>query len=300
MSVKRLSSLNLLRTFESAARLQSFKLAAEELHITSSAVSQQIRDLESQLDVKLFNRQGQGLVLSEAGRHYWQDINPLLLAITRSTEALRQRYSCTMLRVSLMPPVANNVVFPHLHDFQQAHPDIKLRLDVTLANADLLHSSVDLAIRFGEPPWQGCEHRKLLAVSIQPVCPAAINKAFDLTGHPLNLRHAPLIHMTSRPQAWPEFFAKTGLGTPSPTDEFYVDDYPAALEAARSLGVALALYPLENPLLEKQLLVAPYPPLGPIGAIYAVCAEGRLQEPAIQSFLDWLTSQLNRLKPSLN
>lgn len=71
-SVKRLSSLNLLRTFESAARLQSFKLAAEELHITSSAVSQQIRDLESQLDVKLFDRQGQGLVLSEAGRHYWQ------------------------------------------------------------------------------------------------------------------------------------------------------------------------------------------------------------------------------------
>ena len=59
--------------------------------------------------------------------------------------------------------------------------------------------------------------------------------------------------------------------------------------------MALALYPLENPLLEKQLLVAPYPPLGPIGAIYAVCAEGRLQEPAIQSFLVWLTSQLNRL-----
>lgn len=292
---KKLSSLNLLRTFESAGRLQSFKLAAIELYMTPSAVSQQMRELAEQLGVELFVRQGQGLMLSDAGRQYWQEINPLLIAITRSTDALRRQYSGTILRVSLMPSVANNIVLPHLRDFQSAHPDIELRLDVTLANADLLHSSIDLAIRFGEPPWHGCVHHKLLDVFIQPICPAAVAKTFSLIGQPHNLAHAPLIHMTNYPRAWSIFFSHIGLGNPPSKNAFYVDDYPAAIEAARNVGVALALYPLENPLIASQQLIAPYPPVGPISAIYAVSAAGRIQEPAIEAFLQFLKPLLNHL-----
>jgi LysR family glycine cleavage system transcriptional activator len=291
----KLSSLNLLRAFEAAVRLGSFREAAAELCVTPSAVSQQIRLLEEQLGVALFERQGQGISPSNAGRQYWQEVAPLLAGIARATEGLRRRYSRTLLRVSLMPPVASRVVFPHLREFQDQHPDIELRLDVALAQADLLHSPVDLAIRFGEPPWAGCEHRALLPLFIQPVCPPAVDREFQLTGHPENLKRAPLIHMTGRPHAWPEFFAHTGLGPAQPAQEFHVDDYPAAIEAARNLGVALATYPLEKPLVDSDELAAPYPPLGPIGSVYAVTAAGRLDEPAIRAFLGWLEVRLAAL-----
>lgn len=290
-----LSSLNLLRAFEAAARLGGFRAAADELCVTPSAVSQQVRQLEEQLGVALFERHAQGITLSAAGRQYWEEIAPHLAGLARATETLRRRHARALLRVSLMPPVASRVVFPHLREFQQRHPDIELRLDVALAQADLLQAPVDLAIRFGEPPWPGCEHRELLPLFIRPVCPPAIDREFALTGHPERLKHAPLIHMSGRPDAWPEFFARTGLGPAQPAAEFHVDDYPAAIEAARSLGVALATWPLEQPLIDRGELAAPLPPLGPIGAVYAVALKGRLAEPALQAFLDWLQARFAAL-----
>jgi LysR family glycine cleavage system transcriptional activator len=290
-----LSSLNLLRAFEAAARLGGFKAAADELCVTPSAVSQQVKLLEEQLGVALFERHPQGIALSEAGKLYWPEISPHIAGLARATETLRRRHARAPLRVSLMPPVASRVVFPHLREFQQRHPDIELRLDVALAQADLLHAPVDLAIRFGEPPWPGCDHRELLPLYVQPVCPPAIDREFRLTGHPEHLKSAPLIHMTGRPNAWPEFFSRTGLGPAQPAAEFHVDDYPAAIEAARSLGVALATWPLEKPLTDQGELAAPFPPLGPIGAVYAVARKGRLDEPAILAFLDWLAERFAAL-----
>jgi LysR family transcriptional regulator, glycine cleavage system transcriptional activator len=290
-----LSSLNLLRTFEVAGRHLSFTLAAEELCITTSAVSQQIRKLEEELGITLFERQPRGLALSDAGESYWRDIQLHLEGIDRSTRALIQPASRT-LRVSLMPPLASRIVLPRLADFQQRHPDIELRLDASLRYADLGKQDIDLAIRFGQPPWPGCVHEKLLDLYVLPVCPPAMAAAHDLAHHPERLAQLPLIQMTERPDSWTRFFAMAGLGKPATDKQFFVDDYPAAIEAAETVGVALAILPLEQPLLDSKRLAAPWPAIGPLPeSVYAVMRADQSARSDIQAFLDWLKVQLASL-----
>ncbi|MCC1496652.1 LysR substrate-binding domain-containing protein [Alcanivorax sp. 1008] len=290
-----LSSLNLLRTFEVAGRHLSFTLAADELCITPSAVSQQMRKLEEDLGVALFERQPRGLILSESGERYWRDIQQHLDGIDRSTRALTRQSSRT-LRVSLMPPLASRIVLPRLTDFQQRHPDIELRLDASLRYADLGKQDIDLAIRFGQPPWPGCVHEKLLDLYVLPVCPPAMASEHDLSHHPERLAQLPLIQMTERADSWTRFFAMSGLGKPCSDKQFFVDDYPAAIEAAETVGVALAILPLEQPLLDSKRLAAPWPALGPLPeSVYAVMREDQAERTDIQTFLNWLKTQLDSL-----
>lgn len=283
------SSLNLLRTFEVAGRHLSFRDAAAELCVSPAAVSQHVRTLEEELGLPLFERIHRGLRFTEAGRQYWQSVHEHLTALQRSTEAVRRRGQRLLLRVSIMPPLASRVVLPALDDFQEKHPDIELRLDSSLRNVDLRAGDADLAIRFGAPPWPGCESRKISDLYVLPVCPPAMAEKYDLKNHPENLARMPLIHMTERPEAWPRFFRQTGLGPAEPAREYHVDDYPAAVDAAETLGVALAVLPPEQPLLDSHRLAAPFPPMGPMDeAIHAVWPENSSLPGAIERFLAWL------------
>lgn len=291
------TSLNLLRTFEVAGRHLSFTLAGQELCITTSAVSQQIRALEEQLGVALFERQTRGLALSQVGGRYWQEVQTHLQALERCTRELVRPGAEPPLRVSLMPPVASRVVLPALADFQALHPGVEIRLDASLRQVDLLRQEADLAIRFGTPPWPGCGWERLLEVMVLPVCPPAIAERFQLVGHPENLTKAPLIQMSKRPDSWDQYFALLGMGRPAPDQQqFFVDDYPAAIEAAESLGVALAIMPIEQPLLASGRVVAPLPPLGPLPeAIHAVWRDDVAERMATRAFLTWLKERLAAL-----
>ena len=292
---QKFDSFNALWVFNIAAEYKSFKQAAEVLCVTPSAVSQQIKNLEVNLGILLFERQHQSLKLTEAGQWYWQKIQPLLSLIQDHTVQLMQRYSRTVLQISCMPPVASRVIFPHLRTFQQAWPEIELRFDVSLKYIDLQHNTADVAIRFGEPPWSGCEHQKLMDLNIQPVCAPKIASQLDLESHPERLAQAPLIHMTSRPEAWTLVFDSLGLSLSDKNESIYVDDYPAAIDAAYNLGVALALHPIENAAIKNEQLVTVGPAISGYGEIYAVTKQGRLQEQAIQTFLAWLIQRLQDL-----
>lgn len=291
-----LSSLNLLRAFEAAARLGSFREAGDELCVTASAVSQQVRSLEEQLGVDLFRRHARGLTLTEAGQRYAAEIRPLLAGLDDATRRARQGRQRTLLRVSMLPPLASRVVLPRLADFQARHPDIDLRLDTRLDNVNLAQGQADLAIRYGAPPWAGCVHETLADVFLQAICPNALARELDLPRQPGNLLRLPLVHMTGRPDSWPLYFAQLGLGAPMPPHEYHVDDYPAAVEAAETLGAALALLPLERPLIDSGRVTAVGPALGPLPeAIHAVMRPGQQASPAIRAFLDWLRDALASL-----
>lgn len=292
---QRLDSINALWVFNIAAEYKSFKQAAEVLCVTPSAVSQQIKNLESSLGIILFERQHQSLKLTEAGEWYWQKIQPQLSLIQDYTSQLIQKFSHTVIQISCMPPLASRVIFPNLGSFQELWPEIELRFDVALKYLDLQHSSTDLAIRFGEPPWIGCEHQKLMDLKIQAVCAPQIASQFDLKADINNLVHAPLIHMTSRPDAWRLALSFMGLSSIEKQKAIYVDDYPAAIDAANNLGVALALTPIENSLIKNGQLVAIGPAVSGYGEVYAVTKQGRLQEAPIQIFLVWLNKLLQDL-----
>ena len=293
-----LPTLNLLRTFEAAGQHLSFKLAAEQLCVTPSAVSQQIQLLESQLGVQLFERLNRSLRFTVAGETYWQQVSQQLNLLRDSTTQLRQQHGHRRLRVSVMPPVANRVLFPNLEDFQQRYPDIELHIETALNYTDLQQRKADVAIRFGSPPWSGLQHEKLLDVSIQLVCPPGFSARFNLPHSTSNICQMPRIEMSDRPDSWQRFFEQTGLcnNTGNDAKVTHVDDYPAAIQAAENLGAALALYPIENPLIRAGRLESPFPPLGPLSeAVYAVYAEQWQHEPAARAFISWISEQLNKL-----
>lgn len=296
MSVKQdLPTLNLLKVFEIAGQHLSFKNAAEKLFVTPSAVSQQIKTLEAQLGVQLFIRKNRELLFTESGRTYWNEIHKQLNGIRSATATLRKTKTKNTLKVSLMPPVASRVVLPNLASFHEAHPNIDLRIEASLRNSDISTQEADLAIRFGEPPWVGLLHEKMIDTYIQMVCPPGFTEQFKLNNSPKNICKAPLIHMTERPQAWLQWFEITGFGDPT-GKQYYLDDYPSAMDAAESLGAMLALMPIEAPLISSGRVEAPFPPLGPLDeSIYAVYHESNKDSEAIRSFIDWLQVQFSKL-----
>ncbi len=180
---KYLPNLNVLRVFEAAGRHLSFKRAAHELCVTPSAVSQQIKILESQLGVALFKRNNRALALTATGETYWLAVHHSIESIHHATKALVHPHQ-EELTVSLMPPVANRVVLPNLPSFQNANPHIHLRIDASQKARNVMKGEVDLAVRFGSPPWEGVACEKLCDLYIQVVCPPGFTRQYHLDESP--------------------------------------------------------------------------------------------------------------------
>lgn len=294
-SGRELPTLNLLVAFEAAGRHLSFKLAAEQICVSPSAVSQQIQLLESQLGVALFVRHNRALTFTPAGQIYWQKVQQQLSQLRSATAEIRQHQRSQTLRVSVMPPVARRVVFPRFHEFEEAHPGLRIHIETSLENTDLSQGQTDLAIRFGIPPWPGLRHEKLSDVAIAIICPPGFTERYHLMQSAQGLSNMPVIAMDERPEAWHRLFTDMGLA-PHQGKRFHVDDYPAAIEAAETLGAALALWPLEKTLLNQGRVEVPFPPQGPIDeAVYAVYPPHKADLPGLRDFIDWITRCLQDL-----
>jgi LysR family glycine cleavage system transcriptional activator len=145
--VRRLPPLNALKAFEAAARHESFTRAAEELFVTQGAVSHQVKALEEELGVKLFNRERQRLVITEAGRQYLTTLRDAFDRIALGTERLLQRQTSGALTVSTSPDFAAKWLVNRLGRFAEEHPSIDLRVSATLHHVDFAREDVDLAVR---------------------------------------------------------------------------------------------------------------------------------------------------------
>lgn len=148
-----LPSLNALRVFEVVARQLNFRLAAEELGVTQAAVAQQVRGLEASLQVRLFERLPRGVGLTDAGRSYAASIRSALGMIDEATRLLRPTPS--QVTVSVTPSFASKWLIPRLGHFAEAHPDIDLRLLATDRLSHFHTDGVDIAVRYGQPPFGG-------------------------------------------------------------------------------------------------------------------------------------------------
>src|SRR5258708_22487701 len=144
---QRLPPLNALKAFEAAARHESFTRAAEELSVTQGAVSHQVKALEAQLGIKLFNRERQRLVITEPGREYLTVVRDALDRIALGTERLLQRQNAGMLTVSTSPDFAAKWLVHRLGHFAEAHPEIDLRVSATLHHVDFARVELDLPLR---------------------------------------------------------------------------------------------------------------------------------------------------------
>ena len=290
MKFRRLPPLHTLEAFEASARRLSFKLAAEELHLTPSAVSHQIKALEEFLGFPLFRRGNRSLELSDGGKAYLAVVRDTLQRLRDGSQRVAQRHARASLKVSMGPFLASEIILPALPAFQEAHPDIDVRLDTNLRPVDLLHEDLDIALRFGDGQWPQLTAVHLLTVWAAPVCTPSLARALRKRG-PEELGEVTLIHSMPMPEGWPMWAKAAGVTLGKPKRHTWLDSYLAILRAAeQGLGLALGMLPMVDPLLKRRRLAMPWPQLKiqiPQG-YYLLHRASDGDRPEVMAFRDWL------------
>ena len=286
--------LHLLSIFESAARLESFKLASEELFITPSAVSHQVKALEEHIGFELFQRKSRGVQLNKAGEMYLQYIQQGLASFETGTRKLISKYSSPILKLSTFSSLASHVVIPQLGHFQNAHPDIDIRVETSTDMTDLRYEDYDLALRLGEGSWPGVETKLLFEIFITAVCSPEFAEKHQLTNIE-QIRQVPLIDMTNLEGIWPRWTSKIGIPVVEPSNHLSFNNYDYAMQAAeQGLGLALAMLPIENHALKSGRLVQPFKQITKFDRdLYGVYRSEDKDRHDIQCFLNWLINSPN-------
>src|SRR6516164_3686138 len=206
----RLPPLNALKAFEAAARHESFTRAAEELCVTQGAVSHQVKALEAELAIKLFNRERQRLLITEAGRDYLAVIRDALDRIAAGTERLIQRQGSGVLTVSTSPDFAAKWLVHRLGHLAEAHPEIDLRVSGTLHHVDFAREDVDIAVRHGDGNWPGLDTVRLSPEQLFAVCSPKLQTGRRRLNKPADILNFPLLHLDSRTD-WTNWLQAAGL-----------------------------------------------------------------------------------------
>jgi len=294
MSV-RFPPMSALRAFEAAARHLSFSRAAEELHITQSAISHQIRHLEELWEVRLFERRGRRLNLTLAGHSIAPVVRDFIERLSAILQELQDDDKHGALRVSLLQSFAFKWLVPRLGHFNQAHPDIEVWLSTTTELIDIGQGQADVAIRLGRGEWPGLHRVLLLREYVFPVCSPYFlermtppEKPADLLGYPLLRRYTKDI--TPR---WRDWFRDAGVEVQKmPRGTLFSDSSMALQAALDGQGVALARSAHVADDLKAGRLVKLFKIYSESAvAYYIVCVQGRQNELAIKAFREWLLDE---------
>lgn len=297
----RLPPLNNLKAFEAAARHKSFTRAAEELCVTQGAVSQQVKALEEGLGIKLFNRERQRLVITEAGRDYLLVVRDALDRLAVGTERLLQRENAGVLTVSTSPDFAAKWLVHRLGHFAEAHSGIDLRVSATMHHVDFAREEVDIAVRHGDGNWPGLDPVQLSTEQLFAVCSPKLLSGRRRLGKPSDILKFPLIHLDSRAD-WTNWLRAVGVDNSSATHGPVLNRASMVIDAAiNGQGVALARTTLAAWDLVNGRLVRPFPESLPLSKTYwIVCPKATSNLPKIVTFRDWLLAEasqdLRRLK----
>ena len=279
-----------LRAFDAAARLGSFRAAADALGVTPSAVSHQIKTLERELGSPLFRRQGREVILSEAGACLAPYVRQGFLAFDRGTAHVRGRTRARQIRISATPLINQTILIPNLAKFSERWPDYDVRIEATTKYVDFDRDDVDVAIRYGNGRWPGLECTELLRIAGLPVATRA-HLADRRIQKPVDLATTRLIHDAAQPRAWSVWLSAQGVSQRDESHDFWFDSAPATLQAAeQNLGVALAVNPLVRlwPGFGKRLIAA-FPGLtGPRARYWLVRRPEADVDPKIKAFVSWV------------
>jgi LysR family glycine cleavage system transcriptional activator len=238
--MSRLPSLNSLRAFEAAARHGSLSRAAQELHVTHSALSHQIKALETELGMALFRRTGRGLVPTEAGRLLLPALGEAFGRIRAAVEAVRRGPRAGVLTLSVEPSFAARWLVLRLGRFRAAHGQVELRLLPSEDVVDLAREDVDLAIRYGRGDWPDLQADLLFHARVFPVASPDLLAAGPPLREPADLRRHTLLHEDSD-LYWREWLVAAGAGAVDASrGPRFATAHLALAAAAAGQGIALA------------------------------------------------------------
>jgi DNA-binding transcriptional LysR family regulator len=297
-----LPALDLLVGFEAAARHLSFTKAGEELFLTQSAVSRQIKELEEQLGVGLFLRRHRALALTEAGKSFYASAAQVLTTMRAATDQLRAQAGKKGLSVTTTNSFAALWLIPRLAGFTRTHPGIDVRIMADTRVQDLDRDGLDLAIRHGPASLAGSNAVRLMGERVFPVCsPRLLKDKSRPLREPQDLRYHCLLQYDDPEGRHPWLHWKTWLEVeriadlrPAGTLSFsgYEQIIPAAIAGH---GVALGRSPLVKNLVATGELVAPFKSSAdPARAYFAVVSKSAGGRPEVSEFVDWLKQEAGK------
>lgn len=287
-----------LAAFESAARHQNFTHAAEELHLTASAVSHHVRKLEARLGVGLFQRHARGVTLTQEGRQLADAAGNALADMEGVLNSLRpRRMQAAKVRITTLHSVLHTWLLPRLVRFVQTCPDVELVFDTEATLSRFEDGGHDLGIRHGPGQWPGLASLSLMDDTMRPVASPHMPGLASLHS-PAELATFPLIADKAR-QGWHDWFRAAGVHGATPRERYqFSDTTDAMLAASLGLGVALARERILAPFLaDGRLQVLEFPGMAARWSYYVVYPSHRRPGPAAQGFMDWLLADVARFGP---
>lgn len=289
-----------LRVFEAAARLGNFTRAAEELRITSGAVSQHIRALEEFAGQTMFRRLGRGVELTDAGRAAFGHATAALAEMLQAGRAMRASLRGRRVSLSTAPSFASKWLIPRLSKFQESFPDVEVRMSADMTLVDFAGSDIDLAIRYGPGGYQGLHCERLMSESVVVVASPQLLHGRARVETAADLLNLPLIHDEAPERdpscpTWAMWFAARGERREEAERGLRFNHSGLALEAAvAGKGLVLAKRQLALRDISEGRLITPLQegdaPLN--FAYWLVWPRGRRFEPAQGAFLTWLREQV--------
>jgi len=281
-----------LRAFYAAARHDRFRDAAASLGVTESAISHQVRKLEDFLHLALFEREGARLVLTQAGRRYFEAIRPAFEAIETATRDILQPDARQRVALTLPPSLAILWLIPRLSELEAAVPGVDLQLVATARVCNLRREQIDLAIRHGRGSWPDADASYLMPEALVPVCaPGLLTEATRAEPGRL-LNEVKVLVNRHHSEEWTEWTAAHGYAEPCMRGAVGLDGQEQILEAAeRGLGLAMGRTPLVDDRLRSGRLVAPFGLPDPEESSYYLCKAKDVQPTApVRAVMRWLTA----------
>jgi LysR family glycine cleavage system transcriptional activator len=288
---KRLPSLTALRAFEATARLASVTRAADELHVTQSAVSRHLRTLEEELGLPLVRRVHRGVAITPAGRTLATALSASFERIGETIERLTREKNSVRLRAQ--PSIGVRWLWPRLHRFEAAHPEVRLHVDILWHNMQPDDVDHDVGIRVGRGAFAEEEASFLMAERLTPVCAPSLLLANPRPWTAATLARLPLLHGAEDYADWRTFVAGWSGGTFDVERGSSFDVLDMALRAAEAgRGVLAADINLIGEDLAAGRLVAPCDDVVPSGHSYfVVCPDRGDDLPAVSFLHDWLIEE---------
>ncbi|WP_370314004.1 LysR substrate-binding domain-containing protein [Sagittula sp.] len=291
LSRRELPDMRLLQTFESAARHGNFTRAADELALTQSAVSRQVRELEEQIGHPLFERVRGRVIMTPTGETFLREVTQLLrMAEVTMRHAKAADAGHTLLTINALPTFAQRWLAPRLADYIGKAPNTSFDITTRKGLFNLAAEQCDLAIHFGDPNWPGARCIYLCSEIVVPVVGGALRQT--RASAPEDLIEAPKLVLSERPNLWSDWFGRCGVDAPLTRIAHTFDQFTLTIEAAKA-GLGYALLPrylIEKELAGGELKVVLDAPHATQKAYHMVIPEGR--EEKVKPFCDWLVEQV--------
>ncbi len=294
---KRLPPLNALRAFEAAARHRSFTEAGDELCVSHSAISHQIKKLEDSLGVELFLRVARGVKLSKAGQIYYPVIRGAFDRISDGTDVVLAPEAPGYLTAQVYSTFTIRWLVPRLPSFQSQYPKIRVRLHTSQSDVKFEHEDVDLCVMIGTPTHADLHYDYLFSSRIFPVCsPSLLEQGVQLA-EPSDLAQHTIIQVYPSKRDWWVWLERNRVQGVDPEAGLQLDSYDLAINTAiQGIGVALGMEPFVNRDIKSGALVELFPGLRVYthGDWYLACREDKADAEMVSAFRGWLLDQVSQ------